>query len=89
MDDFCGAAVAIAPCSTVWQWAVHTGDCLQTYCGHQQWLWSLALLEEDWLLSSSQDETIQCWNWAQYQALEVLGARQGSRSQPADPLNES
>ncbi len=57
---------------TVKQWDVQTGQCLQTFAGHEHWVWSLALVPVNILLSGSQDEIIQRWHLKTGQPLQRL-----------------
>ena len=46
-------------------WDVATGECCQTFKGHQQWVWSVAFCPRGKLVASgSDDDTIRVWHLA-------------------------
>ncbi len=55
------------------RWQISTGECLQTYTGHTNWVWSI-IYSPDGLsfVSAGEDETIKIWNVDQSQALHTL-----------------
>jgi WD40 repeat protein len=55
------------------RWNISTGECLQTYLGHTNWVWSI-IYRPDGLgfISAGEDETIKIWEIDRPQALHTL-----------------
>ncbi|MGL5079795.1 MAG: WD40 repeat domain-containing protein, partial [Waterburya sp.] len=66
----------IASCSQAHNlklWQIKTGDCLQTFSGHQALINSIAFSPDGYtLVSSSEDETIKLWDVKTGQCLKTL-----------------
>ena len=41
---------------------IHTGDCLKTFLGHSNWVRRVKLLNENQIVTCSQDKTIKIWD---------------------------
>ena len=55
------------------RWNITTGECLQTYTGHTNWVWSIAYTScGSRIVSAGEDETIKIWNVEDSQALHTL-----------------
>ena len=57
---------------TIKLWDITTGECLQTFYGHSDAVWSIALAPNGrTLVSGSQDETIKIWDIETGKCLET------------------
>ena len=45
-------------------WDISTGECIFTIDAHINWIWALELLDNDTLISGSEDGTIRAWDLA-------------------------
>lgn len=48
------------------------GDNLKTLIGHTDWVWQVIKVDNETLISCSEDKTIKIWNWSNEQCLTTL-----------------
>jgi len=59
--------------TTIKLWDVDTGECLQTFWGHDSWVYSVSFSPNGQILASgSRDQTVKLWDWHTGECLHTL-----------------